>query len=348
MAVFFLFVFLKKKLMDSLTQIVLGGAVGNAIAGRKIGNRAVLYGAIAGTIPDLDVLSVFFTDPISAVEMHRGITHSILFAVLASILFGYIVYKLEKNNGVTYEEGYWLFFWGLFTHALLDMFTTWGTRLLWPFDYAFAFKSIFVIDPLYTIPFIYFLVRSMREKKDIEKRMHLNRLGIYVSSSYLALTLLLKAVAFYEFTDALDKQGIKYKEMSVKPTVMNTILWNAMVETEDAFLIGEYSFFDHSDIAFQRFEKNEYFINNIANHNLFNRLVKISEGYYTFSEYNDEIHFNDLRFGLLKNEGEDVQFAFSYRFVVNEDGELQAEEVKKERKDGLKLLKRIWIRLQGI
>lgn len=334
--------------MDSLTQIVLGGAVGNAIGGRKIGNRAVLYGAIAGTIPDLDILSVFFTDPITAVEMHRGVTHSILFAVLASFLFGYIVYKIEKKNNFTYEDGFWLFFWGLFTHALLDMFTTWGTRLLWPFDYAFAFKSIFVIDPLYTIPFIYFLIRSMREKVDMKKRMYWNRMGIYVSSFYLFVTLFLKAMAYYKFTDALDKQAIIYKEMSVKPTVMNTILWNAMVETEDAFLIGEYSFFDHSDITFQRFEKNEHFMNNIKNHNLLKRLVKISEGYYTFSEINEEIHFNDLRFGLLRNEGEDVQFAFSYRFFVSEKGELQAEEVKKERKDGVKLLKRLWIRLQGI
>jgi len=41
--------------MDSLTQIVLGGAIGELVAGRKMGNRAVLWGAIAGTIPDLNV-----------------------------------------------------------------------------------------------------------------------------------------------------------------------------------------------------------------------------------------------------------------------------------------------------
>ena len=47
--------------MDSLTQIVLGGAIGELIAGKRMGNKAVLWGAIAGTIPDLDVfLRVFF------------------------------------------------------------------------------------------------------------------------------------------------------------------------------------------------------------------------------------------------------------------------------------------------
>jgi len=42
--------------MDSITQIVLGAAVGDAVLGKKIGNRAMVWGAIAGTIPDLDVL----------------------------------------------------------------------------------------------------------------------------------------------------------------------------------------------------------------------------------------------------------------------------------------------------
>lgn len=334
--------------MDSLTQIILGAAVGNAVVGRKIGNRAIVYGAIAGTIPDLDILSIFFTDPITAVEVHRGFTHSILFALLASFLFGYLLYFIEKKNKVTYEEGYWLFFWGFFTHALLDMFTTWGTRLLWPFDYSLAFKSIFVIDPLYTLPFTYFVIRSMREKVNMDKRMYFNRMGFYVSSSYLFITLTLKAFAFYNFTDALYHQGIRYTEMSVKPTVMNTILWNGIVETKDSFLIGEYSFLDHSPITFQEFPKNRLLIKSLENHPLIIRLVKISEGYYTFSEKNEEIYFNDLRFGLLKNEGEEVQFAFSYRFYLDEKGELQVEEVKKERKDGLLLLKKLWIRLQGV
>jgi len=43
--------------MDSLTQIVLGAAVGEAVLGKKVGNKAMLYGAIAGTIPDLDVVA---------------------------------------------------------------------------------------------------------------------------------------------------------------------------------------------------------------------------------------------------------------------------------------------------
>ena len=58
--------------MDSVTQIVLGAAVGEAVLGKKVGNKALLYGAIAGTIPDLDVIFGNFTDTITAIEWHRG------------------------------------------------------------------------------------------------------------------------------------------------------------------------------------------------------------------------------------------------------------------------------------
>lgn len=42
--------------MDSLTQIVLGAACGEVALRRKIGNKAMLFGAFGGTIPDLDVM----------------------------------------------------------------------------------------------------------------------------------------------------------------------------------------------------------------------------------------------------------------------------------------------------
>ena len=84
--------------MDSLTQIVLGGAVGEAVLGKKIGNRAILWGAVAGTIPDLDILYNRFTDEITAVELHRGFSHSIIFCILLAPILGWLVQKIHKNS----------------------------------------------------------------------------------------------------------------------------------------------------------------------------------------------------------------------------------------------------------
>ena len=109
----------------------------------------MLWGAIAGTIPDLDVIGRFLTDTITATEMHRGFSHSIVFSVLMAPLLGWLVHQIKKRKEVGWKGWSILFFWGLFTHPLLDAFTTWGTQLFWPFNWRVAFNSIFVADPLY-------------------------------------------------------------------------------------------------------------------------------------------------------------------------------------------------------
>jgi len=84
--------------MDSLTHLVLGAAIGEIVLGKKIGNRALIWGAIGETIPDLDVFGNLFLDPIDALAFHRGITHSILFSFIAPLIFGGVVYKLYHSD----------------------------------------------------------------------------------------------------------------------------------------------------------------------------------------------------------------------------------------------------------
>jgi inner membrane protein len=92
--------------MDSLTQIILGAAVGEVVAGRKIGNRAMLWGAIAGTIPDLDVMiGSLFMNEINGLAFHRAITHSIFFAIVFSFLIAFYTNWLY-SKGHHRKRGY--------------------------------------------------------------------------------------------------------------------------------------------------------------------------------------------------------------------------------------------------
>lgn len=85
--------------MDSLTQITLGAAVGEVVLGRKLGNRAMIWGAVAGTIPDLDVMANLVTDEISALAFHRAITHSLTFSVLAAPVLGWLLHRMDGHEG---------------------------------------------------------------------------------------------------------------------------------------------------------------------------------------------------------------------------------------------------------
>ncbi|WP_040278892.1 metal-dependent hydrolase [Psychroserpens damuponensis] len=331
--------------MDSLTQIVLGAAVGEAVLGKKIGNKAMLYGAIAGTIPDFDVFASYFTDTVSALSIHRGFTHSILFSVLFAPIFGWLVSRYDTFKN--FRSWSWLFFWAFITHPILDAHTTWGTQLFWPFDIRLAFKTIFVIDPLYTLPFLVFLILAMRQKRATKKRRIYNNIGLLMSSSYLLLTFLFKSIAFYQFEKALENQKINYLQIDTRPSPLNTILWSANIETEDAYLLGNYSFLDSKPIAFESYPKNHNLLGNLVENEKVQRMITISEGWYTITKKEDVLYFNDLRFGLLSLKPKADNFVFQYKIEVDASKNVSFIEMPKNNRDGKQLIKELWTRLKG-
>lgn len=330
--------------MDSLTQLALGAAVGEAVLGKKVGNKAMLYGAIAGTIPDLDVLVGYFTDVATSLEIHRGFSHSLLFAFLFAPVLGYFVSLYEK--AAHWKKWSYLFFWGLLSHSLLDAHTTWGTQLFWPFDLRVAYKNIFVIDPLYTLPLLVGLILALFQKRTSPKRKKFNRMGLIISSAYLGLTILLKGISYFQFEKALKTQEIVYSEIETKPTALNSILWVANVKTPDAFLIGYYSLFDTRPIEFSTYPKNHQLLGSLENHEKIRRMIKISKGWYTISEEAGELYFNDLRFGTLSIEPGASNFVFSYK-IEAENGTVKFTERQKGSRDAKKLVLQLWQRIKG-
>ena len=304
----------------------------------------MLYGAIAGTIPDLDFFAGYFVDTVTAIEIHRGFTHSIFFSVAFAPVFGWLISKIERRSAADWRDWSWLMFFGFVRHPLLDSFTTWGTQLFWPLDVRLAFKSIFVIDPLYTLPFLVFLVLAMFSERGSEKRRTYNRLGILISSCYLLLSLGLKGLSYLEFKKGLEAQGIEYRQLETKPSPFNTILWTANVEVEDAYLIGDYSFFDSKPIAFKRYSKNHQLLGKLGSAREIERLIDISDGWFVITKKEGELFFNDLRFGVL--DAESSTFVFSFRIVQLTDG-IRIEEVERKPAEAKKLLFDLGKRILG-
>jgi len=331
--------------MDSLTQIVLGIATAELVAGKKLQNKTFLYGAILGTIPDLDIVVGKFLSDVNGVVIHRGLSHSLLFFVFLAPILGWIIAKVEKSK-ISFKSASLLAFWCLVTHVLLDLFTSWGTQILWPLDYRFVLKTIFVIDPLYTIPLFISLIFVWRNKEFIIRRKYVIR-GLVISSSYLLLTCTLKLFAVHQFEKALQNQKLTYHELIVKPTAFNCILWNANIATSKGYYLADYSLFDSQPIQFTFYPKNLKLKEKLVNSYDFQQLIKISEGWYLVSTQNNRLFFNDLRFGLLNDNPENPQFAFSYQMIPMSDGIYWAEEVPKAKRDGKALLKKIFTRLKG-
>jgi len=313
--------------MDSLTQIVLGAACGEVVLGKKIGNKALLFGAIGGTIPDLDVFigRWLYANEIDVMAFHRGFMHSIVFAILAAIVFGILVHFLYNRgarlNTSTQKDWIWLFFLSIFTHPILDSFTPYGTQLFLPFsNYRVALNNISVVDPIYTLPFLICLISVMFFKRDSSKRRIFTRIGLYISSFYILLTLVNKIYINQVYKKSLKEKDIAYQRYQTQPTVFNNLLWYGIAETKDNYYVGLYSILDRASgiTNWQKLPKNHHFA---SEHNKdIQTLAWFSSGYYNLIPQKEEhtFRYNDLRYPLL-NENDPNSSIFS--FTIKKEGE---------------------------
>ncbi|WP_242928136.1 metal-dependent hydrolase [Pontibacter vulgaris] len=316
--------------MDSLTQIVLGAAVGEAVCGRKIGNKAMLWGAIAGTIPDLDILLNPLLDMVEQLSFHRSITHSFVFAAVMSPILGWLLRRLYRNQSATFRDWTLLFFLGFTTHAILDSFTTWGTQLFWPFsNYGVAFYNIFVLDPFYTVPFLILVVAAAFHSKHNRKRTILNYAGLAISSFYILFSFVAKNRADAAFEKSLQQQGIHYTSYISKPTPLNTILWAVTAETKEGYYTGFYSLLDkNASIKYNYDARSEHLLKPYLQDTKMQRLLEITKGYYTVEKADTGIYINDMRFGQFDGwrEGEG-RYVFVYHVWKGKDGATKYKEL---------------------
>lgn len=303
--------------MDSLTQIVLGAACGEATLGKKIGNKALLFGAIGGTIPDLDVFvgRLLYKNEIDAMLFHRGFMHSILFSVLGAFLFGWLVHKgynSAKRKGTTTQRDWiQLFFWSLFTHPILDAFTGYGTQLFAPFsDYRLAFDNISVVDIFYTVPFLFCIVAILFYKRTNPKRKTWLKCGIIISSVYMILTIANKFYVNHIFKTSLVEEGISYTRFQTQPSLFANILWYGTVETEAGYYMAYFSNFDSQKqiTEWQKVTKQHHLVN--TNDEDIKSLIWFSDGYYNIYETEEDndietkntFIYTDLRYPFLDPE----------------------------------------------
>ncbi|HZW63807.1 MAG TPA: metal-dependent hydrolase [Flavobacteriaceae bacterium] len=340
--------------MDSLTQIVLGAACGEIALGKKIGNKALLFGAIGGTIPDLDVFTSrwFYSNQIDIMAAHRGFSHSIVFSILGAFIFGYIVYALyntgKRKDTTKRTDWIWLFFLALATHILLDAFTPYGTQWFLPFsNYRVAFNNIAVVDLLYTLPFLIALLVLMFFKRQSKYRTLWLKIGLGISSFYMLLTLINKLYINTVFKKSLIHAGIAYERFQTQPSIFNNILWYGVAETKDRYYVGFYSLFDEDDKVgkWQPLPKNHNLVPNAAKD--IKTLAWFSNGYYNFlpMEEKNTFRFNDLRYPLF-NEDDPNSSVFSFT-IYSEKGRWNAKpfEGKPPNAEDFNVF---WKRLKGV
>lgn len=340
--------------MDSLTQIILGAACGEAVLGKKIGNKALLFGAIGGTIPDLDVFvgNLVYGNKIDAMLFHRGFMHSIVFTVLAAFIFGWLVHKLynsgKRLHSTTQKDWINLFFWSLFTHPILDCFTPYGTQLFAPFSsYRVALNNIAVADPAYTLPFLICMIVLMCFRRTSSQRRLWLKMGIGISSIYMIFTLGNKLYIDSVFRKSLKHSEISVMRFSTQPAIFNNILWYGIAETEASYFVSDYSLLDSKSRFLNFTEVPKQRDLKPSEYKDIQGLAWFSNQYYSVHKLNEnEFQYNDLRYPLLDIDNPNSS-VFSL-LLYKDENRLNMKPFTPKFESLGKVFNSLWERIKGI
>ena len=324
-----------------MTQLVLGAAVGEATLGRKVGSKAIVWGAICGTLPDLDVF-VPLGDAVREFTYHRGPTHSLfLLAALTPVLV-WLICRFHPSVANHRLGWYALVYLVFVTHVLLDSFTVYGTQIFWPLvTTPMTWSTIFVVDPAYTLPLLLGVTAAAVVSRSRPWGRRMNAAGLVLSTGYLAWSLGAKIHVEGIARETLAEQGVDAASLLITPAPFNTLLWRVVVIADDAYLEGFHSVLDPDRrIDFDAFPTQSNLLNGLEDAWAVKRLQWFTKGFYKVERAGDAIVMTDLRMGLEPD--------YVFRFIVGRLGNPHAEGVTPEQiatPRRLRVLDWVWRRI---
>ena len=338
--------------MDSLTHVVLGAAIGEVVLGKKIGNRALFWGAVAGSLPDADVLLTPFTDAISYLNLHRGITHCLLFVAIVGPLAGWLMAWRYRWHPAATTVRQWqtLFLAGLLSHVLLDACTTYGTPLFLPWSAErVAINNLFIADPLFTVPLLAAVVAVLFLRRESARRRWLVAVAMALASLYVGVSLINQHLAEQAFARTLADQRIQVRRTMTAPTPLNTILWYCVAETDDGYYLGYHSLLEgRKPVSFRYIPRNDRLIEGLKGTREVHRLIAFSDGYYAVRDRSDGLLFYVLKFGTLFPDAGEDQVAFSFLLDRDSHGSLHAtRQDRRYQLNWAEAVRSVWTRMRG-
>jgi inner membrane protein len=287
--------------LDSVTHIVLGACIGEAIAGKQVGKRALFLGAFAQSFPDIDFVGAFFLAPADNILVHRGLTHSIIFAIVATWGLAHFTKWYFRKRKIASRVWILLFSVNIFSHIFIDSFNAYGTGWFEPFSHQrISFNTIFVADPLFSLwPFIACIVLTYLRLNNKNRKIWWQS-ALALSCLYLIYTNINKLIIDKDVKATLGHKQLSDVEYFTTPSPFNSLLWFVTIKAGKGFYTGYKSVFDKDPkIDLNYFPRNDSLLRRVKDQEEVKDLLRFSEGYYTVEKWHDTTVFNVLRFGQI-------------------------------------------------
>jgi inner membrane protein len=327
--------------MDSLTQLALGAAVGEATAGRQVGRRAMLWGAICGTIPDLDVF-VSLGDAVHDFTYHRSASHSLFVLAAITPLVVWFILKIHPDTIEHRRRWFTLVYLAFATHVLLDSFTVYGTQIFWPFvTTPMTWSTIFIIDPLYTVPLLIGVIAALVTARRWSWGYTANTVGLVLSTGYLTWTLGIKLHVEHVADRSLEQQNIASTHVLTTPAPFNSLLWRIVAIDDTNYYEGFYSVLDDGKpVRFKTRSRELELLEPLRDSWPVQRLQWFTKDFYAAALIDSDIIITDLRMGFEPE--------YVFRFKVGEMSNPHPHPVPVEQLPGIRSFERlywVWARI---
>ena len=330
--------------MDSVSQLLLGASVVGALSGKHARPQLLIMGMGLGTLPDLDVL-IDYGDPIANMVNHRGFSHALLLLFPLALGLAWLLRRFWFKD-ISYARMSFMVSAGLLTHPLLDSLTSYGTQLFWPLDLpSVAISSLFIIDPLYTLPLLVAVVGAFlwRDRGQI-----LCVVGLIVSSIYILWSFSAKWMIEERVAAQLKNIGTEQYAVFVTPTPLNTVLWRVLVMEKDseqplyweglASVLDEQQSISWKAMPTMPIDTKEFTP-------ALMKFTEFTQGFQKFEMIDDYLIVTDLRLGMANYHP--FQFVIAKKDTEDQWQWIDPQQQEPKFADAFFKLPALWLRLLG-
>ena len=219
--------------MDTPTHGLIGRLVAKTIWPEEQG--LVNLVTVCSILPDADTL--ISGDGLDYLQTHRGFSHAFLGIAIGALLVAGVAKRFGFRN-VSYGRLYVVSLFGMVSHIVFDLVTTYGTPILTPFsNYRVAFDLLFIIDPYLDLILIGGLIAGWR----VGKRG--DRWGGMLFSGYMVLAILVTGLGHVQVRRWAVREGVAVARASVMPSPFSPLHRRGMVASGDRIYLVPLSLF---------------------------------------------------------------------------------------------------------
>ena len=221
--------------MDNLTHTLAGLALSRAGLARG-GPGTTLALVIASNLPDADVVT-WLQGTASYLEHHRGLSHSVLGVPLLAVILA-VVLRLAVR-GARFGPLLLCSLLGAAGHVFMDLWTSYGTRVLAPFDSTwYAWDLVFIIDPfLWALLAGSLLIEWRLRARSSPMAGPMMTVALGLLSTYVGARAILHARALEESRHVLPPTGVV--RVAALPSPLDPLRWKLLADAGTSFYSGE-------------------------------------------------------------------------------------------------------------